>query len=96
MTKQETPETALALIQKDIVYISTGIDEVKDTLKEMNARFASKEEVEQKIKQIEKDAFNEIKYLKTEVSFLKRGFFGAIIFVLSQVGLKVFELINNK
>lgn len=94
MNSKETPETALALIQKDVGYISAGVDEVKITLKEMNARFASKEEVEAKIKQIEKDAFNEIRYLKEEVTFLKKGLWGAVVFILVQVGTEIFNLIK--
>lgn len=66
-----TFETSLALIQKDILYMKSGIDEVKNTLKEINDRFATKEEVESRIKQIEKDSLAEIGGLKAEIAELK-------------------------
>lgn len=85
--------TALALIQQDIVYMKTGIDEVKVTLKEINARFATKEEVEAQIRQIRKDALSEIDNLKGKIGFLEKGFWGAIVYILYQVGNAIFTLV---
>jgi hypothetical protein len=90
---QAQTSTSLALIQQDIVYMKQGIDEVKVTLKEINARFATKEEVEAQIKQIQKDAFTEIRNLKDKISYLEKGVWSAIAFVLYQLGVALWNLI---
>jgi hypothetical protein len=66
-----TSETTLALMQQDLLYTKSGIDEIKVTLKEINARFATKQEVDARIKQIEKDAKAEIAELREKVTRLE-------------------------
>lgn len=88
-----TPETTLALIQQDITYMKGGIDEMKNTLKEINARFATKEEVEKQIKAIETASNLKILDLQTKISFLEKGVWAAIAFVLYQLGAVAFKLL---
>lgn len=88
-------ETSLALIQKDVLYMRAGIDEVKLGIKEINARFATKDEVDNRIKLIEKDAFTEIKQLKEKVGYLEKAVLGAIAFVLYQVGVIIFNVVTK-
>ncbi len=90
-----TNETALALIQRDVKYLTTGIDEVKVGIKEINARFATKDEVEERIKQIEQSAQGEIKSLREKISFLEKLMYGSIAFILYQVGALVFNILSK-
>lgn len=88
-----TPQTSLALIQQDITYMKGGIDEMKNTLKEINARFATKEEVEKKIQAIEVSYAEKIADLKNKIAFLEKGVWAAIAFVLYQLGAVAFKLL---
>ena len=63
--------TTLALIQNNLEIIKAGVDEMKVDIKEINARFATKEEVERQIKQIGKDAADAIANIKAELLDLK-------------------------
>ncbi len=95
MVKDVTTETSLALIQRDVKYLTTGIDEVKMGIKEINARFATKEEVEERIKQIEKEAFGEIAQLKSKIGYLEKAVMGAVAFVLYQVGILIVNAVTG-
>ena len=70
MTDTST-QTTLALIQNNLEIIKAGVDEMKVDIKEINARFATKEEVERQIKQIGKDAADAIANIKAELLDLK-------------------------